>query len=118
MKLYVGNLSYDVDDAKLNELFSKFGEVEEAKVIQDNYSGRSKGFGFVTFKDDAVAKKAIAEMNEKEIEGRQMKVNEAKPIDPNRPKPNRNFGGGRGSSGRGFNRSGSNSSFGGNRKRF
>jgi len=86
MKVYVGNLPFTVDDGKLNELFSPSGEIEEATVIQDKYSGRSKGFGFVTFKDDESAKKAIAEMNEKDVEGRALKVNEARPMDPDRPR--------------------------------
>ena len=93
MKLYVGNLPYSVDSAKLKELFGSYGEIEEATVIQDKFSGRSKGFGFVTLKDDEAAKKAISEMNDKEVEGRQLKVNEAKPMDPDRPRrpPRRNF---------------------------
>lgn len=95
MKVYVGNLPYSVDGEKLKEMFSSYGEIEESTVIQDKFSGRSKGFGFVTFKDDEAAKKAISEMNDKEIEGRQIKVNEAKPMDPDRPRPpRRNFGGG------------------------
>lgn len=94
MKIYVGNMPFSVDSEKLKELFSTFGEIEEAIVIQDKFSGRSKGFGFVTFKDDEGAKKAIAEMNEKEVEGRALKVNEAKPMDPDRPRPpRRDFGG-------------------------
>lgn len=93
MKVYVGNLPFTVDDEKLKELFSVYGEVEEASVIQDKFSGRSKGFGFVTFKDEKSAKKAISEMNEKEVEGRSLKVNEAKPLDPDRPRrpPRRDF---------------------------
>ena len=82
MKVYVGNLPFSVDLDKLKELFSSYGEIEEAVVISDKFSGRSKGFGFVTFKDDAAAQKAIAEMNEKEIEGRNLKVNEARPMEP------------------------------------
>ena len=92
MKIYVGNLPFSVDQEKLQELFSEFGEIEEATVISDKFSGRSKGFGFVTFKDEASAKKAIEAMNEKEVEGRGLKVNEAKPMDPDRPKrPQGNF---------------------------
>jgi|TARA_B100000315_G_scaffold257032_1_gene304549 RNA recognition motif-containing protein len=79
MKVYVGNLPYSVDSDKLKEIFSAHGEVTEAVVISDRYSGRSKGFGFVTFTDDDGAKKAIEEMNGKEFEGRELKVNEAKP---------------------------------------
>ncbi len=92
MKIYVGNLPFTVDHEKLKEIFSSYGEIEEATVISDKFSGRSKGFGFVTFKDDESAKKAIAEMNEKEVEGRALKVNEAKPMDPDRPRrPQGNF---------------------------
>ena len=92
MKIYVGNLPFSVGQEKLQELFSEFGEIEEATVISDKFSGRSKGFGFVTFKDEASAKKAIEAMNEKEVEGRGLKVNEAKPMDPDRPKrPQGNF---------------------------
>ena len=114
MKVYVGNLPFTIEDDKLKETFSSFGEIEEANVIKDKFSGRSKGFGFVTFKDDESAKKAIAEMNEKEVEGRQLKVNEAKPFDPDKPRPRRNFeGGGRGGGGRGggFNRNRDNRRF-------
>lgn len=93
MKIYVGNLPFTVDLEKLKELFTSYGEIEEAVIISDKFSGRSKGFGFVTFKDDESAKKAIAEMNEKEVEGRNLKVNEAKPMDPDRPRrpPRRDF---------------------------
>jgi len=92
MKVYVGNLPFDVDDGKLKELFESYGEIEEATVIKNNFSGRSKGFGFVTFKEEESAKKAISEMNEKEVEGRKLNVNEAKPFDPNKPRePRRNF---------------------------
>ena len=86
MKLYVGNLPWSVDDAKLKELFSASGEVSEATVIKDKYSGRSKGFGFVTIDDDASAKKAIEEMNGKEVEGRELKVSEAKPMEERAPR--------------------------------
>lgn len=79
-KLYVGNLPYSIDDAGLKDLFAAVGEVTDAKVIIDKFSSRSKGFGFVTMKDDAAAQKAIAEMDGKDIEGRQMKVNVARPM--------------------------------------
>lgn len=101
-KLYVGNLPFSVEQKKLQELFAEFGEIEEAVVIADKFSGRSKGFGFVTFKEDADADKAISAMNEKDIEGRALKVNEAQPFDPDKPRKSfdRNGGGNRG----GFNR--------------
>ena len=79
-KIYVGNLPYKVDNEKLKGIFSSFGEVTEAVVIKDKYSNRSKGFGFVTFADEESAKRAIEEMNEKEFEGRALKVSEAKPL--------------------------------------
>ena len=90
MKIYVGNLPFSIDDEKLREIFAKFGEVSEATVIKDKYSGRSKGFGFVTFSDDAAGQKAIEGMNEKDFEGRALKVNEARPME-DRP-PRRDFG--------------------------
>jgi cold-inducible RNA-binding protein len=79
MKLYVGNLPWSVDDAKLNEIFSKYGTVASASVITDRYSGRSKGFGFVEFTDDAEGQKAVEAMNGKEVDGRELKVSEAQP---------------------------------------
>lgn len=79
MKVYVGNLPWTIDDNKLKDMFSEFGEITEAVVIKDKYNGRSKGFGFVTFANEEDAKKAISEMNEKEIEGRALNVNEARP---------------------------------------
>jgi len=90
MKLYVGNLPWSINDAKLKDLFSSYGDVEEAILIKDKFSGRSKGFGFVTLSDDAAAKKAIAEMHEKEVEGRPLTVSEAKPMVPrdNAPRAN------------------------------
>jgi len=78
-KVYVGNLPYSFGQEELKEAFSSFGEITEATVVADKYSGRSKGFGFVTFADDESAKKAIEEMNGKEFGGRELKVNEAKP---------------------------------------
>lgn len=89
MKVYVGNLPFSVDQEALKTLFEAYGEMEEVIVISDKFSGRSKGFGFITFKDEENAKKAISEMNDKEIEGRKLKVNEAKPME-DRP-PRRNF---------------------------
>jgi len=94
MKVYVGNLPFSVDSSALKKLFASYGDIEECTIIEDKFSGRSKGFGFVTFKDEASAKKAISGMNDKEIEGRKLKVNEAKPIDPDAPRrapPRRDF---------------------------
>lgn len=78
-KLYVGNLPWSVGSDSLKELFTPYGEVTEAVVITDRMSGRSKGFGFVTFADEAMAEKAAAEMNGKTVEERQIVVNVARP---------------------------------------
>ena len=79
-KLYVGNLPYSLNDEGLKELFAGIGEVIEAKVITDKFSGRSKGFGFVTMKDEKTAEKAIKEMDGKETSGRAIRVNIARPM--------------------------------------
>ena len=84
-KVYVGNLSWGVDDAKLRDIFSEFGEVSDAVVIKDRFTKRSKGFGFVEFSEEDSAQKAISAMNGKEVEGRAIKVSEAKPME-DRPK--------------------------------
>jgi len=78
-KLYVGNLPWSLTNDTLKELFATYGEITEAVVITDRMSGRSKGFGFVTFADEATAEKATAEMNGKDVEGRKIVVNVAKP---------------------------------------
>lgn len=79
MNIYVGNLSYQRDDQSLEELFAQFGEVASARVITDRSSGRSKGFGFVEMPNDDEANAAIEEYNDKEIDGRKLRVNEARP---------------------------------------
>jgi RNA recognition motif-containing protein len=81
-KLYVGNLPYTVNDDGLKEMFAAAGEVAEAVVISDKFSNRSKGFGFVTMKDEAAAEKAIKDMNGKEFDGRAIVVNIARPMRP------------------------------------
>lgn len=78
-KLFVGNISWNTSDDQLKEAFAQFGEIEEAVIIKDKFSGRSKGFGFVTFTNDEEGDKAIEEMNGKEIDGRELTVNEARP---------------------------------------
>ena len=94
-KLYVGNMSYDVDSSALEQMFQPHGTVESAQVITDRDTGRSKGFGFVEMASDAEAQAAIAAMNGQEHGGRALTVNEA------RPKENRAGGGGGGGGGRG-----------------
>ena len=76
-KLFVGGLSWGTTDEGLHGAFSKFGEIAEAKVITDRETGRSRGFGFVTFANDESAASAIGEMNGTELDGRTIKVNEA-----------------------------------------
>ena len=76
-KLFVGSLSWDTNDDGLHEAFAQFGEITEAKVITDRDTGRSRGFGFVTFADDEAADKAVAALNQTELDGRTIKVDVA-----------------------------------------
>lgn len=78
-KVYVGNLSYTVTTDELRKLFTEFGEVVDATVITDKMSGRSKGFGFVEYGEEEMAQKAVDEMNGKEVDGRKLVVNFARP---------------------------------------
>ena len=101
-KLYVGNLPYQTGEAELTELFSRAGTVESARVMRDMATGRARGFGFVEMATDEEAQRAISELNEYQLEGRTLVVNEA------RPKPMGMGGGGapdRGRSGGGGGRS-------------
>jgi RNA recognition motif-containing protein len=79
MNIYVSNLPFAVTDEDIRSYFAEYGEVTSAKVIMDKYTNRSKGFGFVEMSDDAAAEKAIAELNGATIEGRQIRVNVARP---------------------------------------
>ncbi len=79
MNIYIGNLAYTVTEDELREAFSEFGQVDSASIINDKFSGRSKGFGFVDMPNDSEAREAIESMNEKDLNGRTIKVNEAKP---------------------------------------
>lgn len=108
-KLYVGGLSYDTTEGTLKETFSGAGTVESAVVIMDRMSGRSKGFGFVEMSSDEEAQKAIEMFNGKELDGRSITVNEARPMEPRREGGFRRdsrdggrggFGGGEGGGGR------------------
>ena len=92
-KLYVGNLSYNVNSSDLEQLFAQFGTVQSAQVIQDRETGRSKGFGFVEMGSDAEAQAAIQGLNEQQHDGRPLAVNEA------RPREDRGGGGGGGGRG-------------------
>ena len=104
-KLYVGNLSYDVDSSELEQLFGAHGTVQSAEIISDRMTGRSKGFGFVEMGSDDEAQAAIAALNGQEHQGRALTVNEAKPRE-DRPRTGGGgggggYGGGGGGGGRG-----------------
>lgn len=107
MNIYIGNLSPQVSDQELESLFKEFGEIKSVKIIRDMFTGESKGFGFVEMKEKAAGEKAIQELNTKELGGKKIVVNEARPKSDNR----RGGGGGRGgfrggNGGGGGNRSG------------
>ncbi len=81
-KLFVGNLSWSIGDTELEETFAQFGAIDEAVVIKERGTDRSKGFGFVTFAEEDAADTAIEEMDGKEVDGRPINVNEARPMQP------------------------------------
>ncbi|MFN8289924.1 MAG: RNA-binding protein [Chitinophagaceae bacterium] len=88
MNIYVGNISWNLKDQDLANLFASYGEVTSAKIVTDKFTNRSKGFGFVEMADDAAAQAAIAALNGSEVDGRNIVVNES------RPKPEGGSGGG------------------------
>ena len=100
-KLYVGNLTYDVTDATLEQLFAAHGSVQSAQVIMDRDTGRSKGFGFVEMSNDQEAQNAITGLNGQQHGGRALTVNEAKPREDRGGGGRGGYGGGRGGSGGG-----------------
>ena len=116
-KLYVGNLSYDVQDRDLQQLFAQYGTVSSARVVTDRDTGRSKGFGFVEMSTDAEAEASISALNGHEVAGRALTVNEARPKEAGsgerRSGGGRGFGGGGGGGGGGY--SGGGGSYGGSR---
>ncbi len=79
MNIYVGNLSWTMTDDDLSNLFTQYGSVTSAKILKDKMNGRSKGFGFVEMEDDEAAKTAISNLNETEVQGRKLIVNESQP---------------------------------------
>ncbi|MDR4497249.1 MAG: RNA-binding protein [Candidatus Scalindua sp.] len=102
MKIYVGNLSYEVTEEDLREALEQFGQVESATIIKDKHSGQSKGFGFVEMASKAEGQSAIDGLNGKELKGRALKVNEALPRTESRDSNSRGgYGGGRGGQGGG-----------------
>src|SRR5918998_6020275 len=98
MNIYVSNLSFNVQDEDLREFFTEYGEVSSAKVITDKFTGKSRGFGFVEMPDTEAAQKAIAELDNGTVEGRTIKVMEAKPKEE-KPRGGGGFRGGNGGGG-------------------
>ena len=115
-KLYVGNLPYSFRDEDMQQAFSQFGNVSSAKVMMERDTGRSKGFGFVEMGSDAEAQAAIKGMNGQNMGGRDLVVNEARPMEPRRPRSGSGGGyggGGGGGGGYGGGRSGGGGGYGG-----
>jgi len=110
MNIYVGNLSYTTDDRELEDLFAPFGDITSARVITDRETGRSKGFGFVEMPDRAQAEAAIEGLNGNEIDGRELRINEARPREE---RPRGGGGGGGFGGGGGGGRSGGGGGYGG-----
>src|ERR1035441_4346829 len=100
MNIFVGNISFQSEESDLQSIFEKYGEVGSVKIIQDNFTGRSKGFGFVTMENNEEAQKAIEAINGYDLQGKSLTVNEA------RPRTEGGGGGGRSSGGGGGNRGG------------
>ena len=123
MNIYVGNLSWSMTDDDLSNLFSQYGTVTSAKILKEKNTGRSKGFGFVEMEDDEAAKTAIASLNESEVQGRKLIVNESQPRQEGGAGgaggaggfKKRSFGGGSGGSsgGGGYKKSGGSGGYGG-----
>ncbi|HVG40096.1 MAG TPA: RNA-binding protein [Chitinophagaceae bacterium] len=107
MNIYVSNLSFDVQDEDLKDFFTPFGEVSSAKVIMDRDTNKSRGFGFVEMSDDEAAKKAISELDGADVEGRTIKVVEAKPKEDRPARSGGGFRGGNSGGGGGYNNSNS-----------
>jgi len=84
MNIYLGNIAWSMTEDAVEALFAEFGTVSSVKIITDKYSGRSKGFGFVEMDDDAAAQKAIDALNDSEQEGRNLRVNQARPREDRR----------------------------------
>ena len=104
MKIYAGNLSYEVTEDDLRSAFEAFGQVDSVNIIKDQYSGRSKGFGFVEMQSAEEAQTAINELNGKELKGRTLNVNEARPRAEGGRGGGRGYGGGSGRGGSGGGR--------------
>ena len=117
-KIYVGNLAYGVSSSDLQQMFEAHGEVQSAQVITDRETGRSKGFGFVEMSSDQEAQAAIAALNGKEIDGRTLTVNEARPKEGGGGGRGGYGGGGGGRGGYGGGGGGGRGGYGGRRERY
>src|SRR5437868_11589247 len=106
MNIYVGNLSWSMTDDDLMNLFTQYGSVSSAKILKDKMNGRSKGFGFVEMEDEEAAKTAIANLNETEVQGRKLIVNESQPRQEGDYKKRSGGGGYGGGGGGGYKKSG------------
>src|SRR3979490_2513925 len=111
-KLYVGNLSFNTTETDLQDLFAQAGPVQEVTLMQDKFTGKSRGFAFVTMTTEADAQKAITEFNGKTVEGRPLTVNEARPREARPPGGGRS-GGGYGGGGGGYGGGGGGGGYGG-----
>ncbi len=87
MKIYVGNLNFRTTEDEIRDLFGQHGQVDDVALITDRDTGRPRGFGFVEMTEDDAGRKAIEELNGKEVDGRALTVNEARPREPRRPRP-------------------------------
>jgi RNA recognition motif-containing protein len=103
MNIYVGNLSFRTSEDNLNDLFAQYGEVSSCKIIMDKFTGKSKGFAFIEMANDAEGQSSIESLNNQDLDGRPLVVNEARPQEDREKRPFRPGGGGGG----GFNRGGS-----------
>jgi RNA recognition motif-containing protein len=110
MNIYVGNLSFRTSEDNLNELFAQYGEVSSCKIIMDKFTGKSKGFAFIEMASDEEGQASIESLNNQDLDGRPLVVNEARPQEDREKRPFRPGGGGGGGS---FNRGGSGGGYGG-----
>ena len=115
MNIFIAGLSYNISDSDLTELFAEYGEVTSARVISDRETGRSKGYGFVEMADEEAGNKAIAALNEAEIDGRKLAVSVARPKEEAAPR--RSYGGG-GNRGGGYGGGNCGGGYGGGRDRY
>lgn len=118
MNIYVGNMNFNLGNDDLYNLFSQFGTVTSAKIINDKVTGRSKGFGFVEMENDEDARKAISQLNESEVQGRKLIVNEARPQESRPGGGGGGYRGGGGGNKGGYRGGGGGNRGGGSRDRF